>query len=421
MQMSSAYIWLTVFAFIGPIVMIVELELLYEPETAAAAAKYESKPATDVLKGIVSFSSCVAFIFLLRYQALRYQYIEATEGQLALERGRVGRILTTILEIMITCGHVPPFVNFTWTAGATLQECDATSCDFMYVCHIDMLSLIMLARIYLLPRFMLYTSELWTSPTVAMVASMNSITISISMATKLAFAKRPFTFTLCVCFVPYVASSIMFSYCERLLSPEYANWGEIFYYLFLAFSGEVAVDAATECGKISLALLIINGMIGASLLMTLLINAFTLDPDQQMLIATLDRQKLEHKIKNEAALGIQRVLRLFASIRALKASREAALRGGDDSGTSGGNSPNFKKLQSSPGRVHEKDLQRMIADKKYYNEYVWNVMQQWKRAKRAPPALSADFTTKARHYMTQPLVELYGGCMAVLKVPRCRR
>jgi len=188
--------------------------------------------------------------------------------------------------------------------------------------------------------------------------------------------------------VPYLACAVTFSYCERLVDPTWAKWQEVFYYMFLAFGGEVAADASTECGQAAICLLVINGMIGASLLMTLLLQAATLAPEQQLLIATLDKKKLDDAIKNEAARGIQKVMRVFASIKALRGAQQ------EDTEESGRNSPSFQKLQSSPGFVRESELRRMMEDKKHYKAYVFSVLQDWKRSKKDGKQLGADFPTR---------------------------
>lgn len=58
--------------------------------------------------------------------------------------------------------------------------------------------------------------------------------------------------------VPYLACAVTFSYCERLVDPTWAKWQEVFYYMFLAFGGEVAADASTECGQAAICLLVIK-------------------------------------------------------------------------------------------------------------------------------------------------------------------
>ena len=170
LRMRTSYMRLSFFATVGVVIMIVELEFLTRRYIDSGSMSYEKSHVTNILKAFISLSSIAALGYFLQFKADRTAYLAATQGQMFLSRGRCGRFMRDCLEMLIIILHVPPFVDFTYERKSDEWHCDTTSCEIVpgdtVTWHIDMMSLVMLMRIYLVPRLMLYGSELWSSPTV---------------------------------------------------------------------------------------------------------------------------------------------------------------------------------------------------------------------------------------------------------------
>ena len=272
LAMKAAYGWVVAMFVICFICLVIELQILtkgyLESRETAPPGIYEQTIPTEVLKGVISFCSLISALFMIRYYQHYYRYLLITQGSLHIKRNRHWLRFRFLCEFLACCIHVPPGVSYTWFSWSLfpqeVSDESGFSGDIYY--HIDIFNLLILVRVYLLPRSVLYFSELWSSNTVTFVASMNDVQITTSMAVKAIFSKHAVLMTLFTCVVPWICFAFMFSFCERLADPFWAEGGVIpfhaFYNLFLTFAGEVAAEPNTWCGRGATVMQVLIGLLG---------------------------------------------------------------------------------------------------------------------------------------------------------------
>eukprot|EP01052_Picozoa_sp_SAG31_P025676 SAG31_NODE_2265_length_6057_cov_1.956193_7_plen_438_part_00 len=237
LKMKAAYGVVVMMAAISFVLVIIELEILTKGYLDTGT--YAQTGMTQTLKGIISFCSLISAGFMMRYYQHWFSYLVVTQGTMYLKRQRHWLRLQFLAELLLVTLHVPPGVDLSFRDEFVVGT-DGSGSAPTVLYHVDILGMVVLLRVYLLPRCVLFFSELWSSNTVAMVAALREVSITTGMAMKSIFKKHKILMTFFTCLVPLVTCSYLFSFCERLANPYWAEGGffpyNAFYNMFLSFA-----------------------------------------------------------------------------------------------------------------------------------------------------------------------------------------
>ena len=117
-------------------------------------------------------------------------------------------------------------------------------------------------NVALIPRLVLYHSELWTEG--AALARVANVNVSVGVAIRAGFTRSPGRYLFFLLAFPFVTCSIIFSNCERLVTPMYSSqhhaaWAS---YISLTTVGYGTDEAKTPCGRsVSMVLIILGIMV----------------------------------------------------------------------------------------------------------------------------------------------------------------
>lgn len=147
--------------------------------------------------------------------------------------------------------------------------------------HVDMLSMFMVNRVYLLPRLVLYHSSLWSQGSA--LATLANMEISVGVSIRAGFANNPGNYLFFFLMSPFMLLTFVFSNCERLVDPLYTGYHHSGWASFISLTtvGYGTDEAQTHCGRGVSTILIILGITGTSLLISKVQDALHMTPQQQ--------------------------------------------------------------------------------------------------------------------------------------------
>lgn len=249
LNMKAAYGVVVFMASISFVLVIIELEILTKGYLDTGA--YKQTTATQVLKGVITFCSLVSALFITRYYQHWFSYLVVTQGTMYMKRQRTWLYLKFLVELLLVTLHVPPGLDLTFRDKYVVEIDDGSGSNEPTVLyHVDICGMVVLLRVYLLPRCLLYFSELWSDYKVSVVAAIQGVQITVGMAMKATFKKHAILMTFFTCLVPLVTCAYLFSFCERLADPFWADGGifpyNAFYNMFLSFAVSADSHSLTD-------------------------------------------------------------------------------------------------------------------------------------------------------------------------------
>ena len=182
------------------------------------------------------------------------------------------RLAGLTFDVVLGMLHVPFFVDwsFHWNsfrsfgAGDMPWPYDEATGTYAIPYHIDMASMFLVLpfNVALIPRLVLYHSELWTEG--ATLARVANVEVSVGVAIRAGFTRTPGRYIFFIIMFPFITCSIIFSNCERLVTPLYgsqhhAAWAS---YISVTTVGYGTDEAKTQCGRsVSMVLIILGIMV----------------------------------------------------------------------------------------------------------------------------------------------------------------
>eukprot|EP01043_Picozoa_sp_COSAG02_P073087 COSAG02_NODE_14059_length_1316_cov_0.775678_1_plen_343_part_10 len=246
-KIRNAYTWVFVFAAMAVFLVIWEVDILTREivkkgYTQAAVSGFvmngenidgriENTELQRLLK--VGLLICVTIQtgLYLRYHRLLTEYNTQRRGQREMDQERWSRRLGLAFDVVLGMLHIPFFWDwsFEWDTFRSYSEgdmpwrYDAPTGKFAVPYHIDMASMFLVLpfNVALIPRLVLYHSELWTEG--AALASIANVEVSVGVAIRAGFTRSPGRYLFFLLAFPFVTCSIIFSNCERLVTPMYGS------------------------------------------------------------------------------------------------------------------------------------------------------------------------------------------------------
>lgn len=287
-KIRNAYTWVFLFAAMAVFLVIWEVEIVTREivkmgYTQSAVSGFEMNGEnidgrvknTELQRLLkVGLLVCVTIQtgFYLRYHSLLTEYDTQRKGAREMHQARWSRRLSLAFDVVLGMLHIPFFWDwsFEWDTFRSYSEgdmpwrYDAPTGTYAVPYHIDMVSMFLVLpfNVALIPRLVLYHSELWTEG--AALARVAKVEVSVGVAIRAGFTRSPGRYLFFLLAFPFVTCSIIFSNCERIVTPMYgsqhhAAWAS---YISLTTVGYGTDEAQTQCGRsVSLVLIILGIMV----------------------------------------------------------------------------------------------------------------------------------------------------------------
>lgn len=232
-----------------------------------------------LLKVALAVSVTIQTGLYLRYHKLLTEYETQRKGQSAMEQEKWRRRVALAFDVVFGMLHIPFFWDwsFEWDtfrsygAGDMPWRFNPHTGKYAIPYHIDMLGMFLVVpfNVALIPRLVLYHSELWTEG--AALARVANVEVSVGVAIRAGFTRTPGRYLFFLLAFPFVTCSMIFSNCERLVTPMYSSqhhaaWAS---YISLTTVGYGTDEAQTQCGRTVSMFLIILGIMVSQLQLAL--------------------------------------------------------------------------------------------------------------------------------------------------------
>jgi hypothetical protein len=323
LKIRNAYSWVCLVAAIAVGQVIVETEILTKAivnqgYTQASVSGFIPRPGSEIgivghvtntalmrqLKLQTFISISVQTVLYLRYWKLLTKYDTQRKGQAYMEETKWRRISGLVFDVVLGMLHIPFFWDwsFSWDtfrsygSGDMPWPLNEATGKYSVPYHIDMLSMFLVLpfNVALLPRLVLYRSQLWTDG--AALAGLAGVDVSVGVAIRAGFTRSPGRYLFFLLAFPFLTLSFIFSNCERLVNPMYGSHHHALWasYISLTTVGYGTDEAQTQCGRSISLVLIILGIMGTSMLISKVEDAMHMDRSQQTVMRMIaDKERAQ--------------------------------------------------------------------------------------------------------------------------------